>query len=447
MGPGIDAILAKICDGASDKNNSKCVKMLLEIHKEIVKVFERAGAIHAKLNEVSKAISVSSIVKGSLLGSAGVSLTALTLMPIHAHLNSTTIALIFLLIILFTATAYGSAPAFFTSIVAVLFLNYFFIPPFHTFRIAEPQNWVALGAFLITSIIAGGLSAREKRRAEEAESGRKEIERLYAELNEAFQKASQAEALKQSEQLKSALLDAVSHDLRTPLTSMKAAVTTLLVNFNDASENRGSLDEEGRREMLEVIDSEIDRLNHLLEGLIEIAQIEAGSKEPRRAWSNLDEIISIALARSTGITGRHQIKIDLPPEIPPLRVDEKAFAEVLYVLIENATKYSPLKSEIIIRARKIARQDSIEVSVEDQGVGIPLEVRGKVFDKFFRFSADVTGTRQRPAGLGMGLAIARALVEAHGGRIWVEDTANGKGARICFTIPLTQDEIAVMETP
>jgi K+-sensing histidine kinase KdpD len=381
--------------------------------------------------------------RGSLSGATIVALIVIGLSPFNQHLNSTTIALILLLLILFIAAGYGSAPAFLTSIVAVLCLNFFFIPPYHTFRIADPQNWIALSAFAITSLIAGGLSAREKRRAEEAETGRKEIERLYAELHQAFQKASQAEALKQSEQLKSALLDAVSHDLRTPLTSMKAAVTTLLVTRNQAGQQGVSLDEEGRREMLEVIDSEIDRLNHLLEGLIEIAQIEAGSKEPRRTWASLDEIVSIALARASGITAHHRVKLDLAGELPPVRVDEKALAEVFYVLIENATKYSPSNTEIVIAARRTLEGDALKVSVEDQGVGIPPDLRGRVFDKFFRFSVPDSGARQRPAGLGMGLAIARALVEAHGGHIWIEDTSTGKGTRVSFTIPLKRNEAGI----
>jgi two-component system sensor histidine kinase KdpD len=383
-------------------------------------------------------------IKGSLTGAVVVALIVIGLSPFNQHLNSTTIALTLLLLILFIAAGYGSAPAFLTSIVAVLCLNFFFIPPYHTFRIADPQNWIALAAFLITSLIAGGLSARERRRAEEAEAGRKEIERLYSELNEAFQKASEAEAVKQSEQLKSALLDAVSHDLRTPLTSMKAAVTTLLVSNKDL-DGKGQLDEDGRREMLEVIDSEIDRLNHLLEGLIEIAKIEAGSKEPRRTWSNLDEIVSLALARAAAITANHQVKVDLSEQLPALRVDEKALAEVFYVLIENATKYSPSNTEITIKAEKTVEGDGLKVSVEDRGVGIPLSLRGRVFDKFFRFSAPDSSARQRPAGLGMGLAIARALVEAHGGKIWIEDTSTGKGTRVSFTIPLNREPIALVQ--
>ncbi len=139
-----------------------------------------------------------------------------------------TVALALLLIVLLIATRFGSRPAYFASILAALCLNFFFLPPFNTLTIADPENWVALIVFMVIALVAGELSARAKTRAEEAEAGRREIERLYEELRGAFGRASQAEALRRSEQLKTALLDAVTHDLRTPLTSIKASVTTLL---------------------------------------------------------------------------------------------------------------------------------------------------------------------------------------------------------------------------
>src|SRR5262252_3551650 len=144
------------------------------------------------------------------------------------HINPTTVALVFLLIILFVATAWGSRPAIVASVIGIVCFNFFFLPPFRTFAIRDPHNWVAFIVFMITAITVGQLSGRVKRRAEEAEAARAEVERLYYELQDSFERSSQAKALKQSERLKSALLDAVTHDLRTPLTSIKASATTLL---------------------------------------------------------------------------------------------------------------------------------------------------------------------------------------------------------------------------
>jgi two-component system sensor histidine kinase KdpD len=177
----------------------------------------------------------------------------------------------------------------------MLCFNFLFLPPVGTLTIADPDNWIALAAFLITAITAGQLSASARRRAEEAESGRREIERLYNELRDAFERASHAEALRQSERLKSALLDAVTHDLRTPLTSIKVSVTTLLEEGREDGEPV-ALSGQERREMLNVIDEECDRLNRFIEGLVELARIEAGELRLRRRWGNIEEIIAAALA-------------------------------------------------------------------------------------------------------------------------------------------------------
>src|SRR5262249_46269746 len=160
----------------------------------------------------------------------------------------------------------------------VICFNFFYLPPIGAFTISASDNWIALVAFLITAMTVGQLSSRIKRRAEEADTARREIERLYRELQEAFEKASQVKALEQSERLKSALLDAVTHDLRTPLTSIKASVTTLLEEFGRTGSGPLEtirLDPEGRREMLEIIDEEADRLNRFIEGLMDLARIEA----------------------------------------------------------------------------------------------------------------------------------------------------------------------------
>src|SRR5688572_6481039 len=136
------------------------------------------------------------------------------LLPFQTFLNSTTIALALLLVVLFVAALFGSGPAFLASIIGVLCFNFFFLPPYYTFHIADWENWVAFGAFIITALTAGQLSLYARRRAKESEQRRKEIERLYRELQAAFEQASQAEAFRRSEKLKSALLDAVTHDLR-----------------------------------------------------------------------------------------------------------------------------------------------------------------------------------------------------------------------------------------
>ncbi len=375
---------------------------------------------------------------------AAVSVAGLTIVLklLGGHINATTVSLVLLLNVLIIATRWGSLPALAASILAMLCFNFFFLPPFGAFTIAAPDNWVAVVVFLITAVTAGQLSARAKRRAEEAEVGRREIERLYAELQDAFERASHTEALRQSEKLKSALLDAVTHDLRTPLTSIKASITTLLdeVRGRANGEQRSALDADSKLEMMEVIDEESDRLNRFIGGLIELARIEAGELQLRRRWGAVDEIVSAALLRAEPVTREHRIELSIENELPVVRVDERAVSEVVYTLVDNAAKYSPPGSTIRIAARR-AGDELIEMAVEDRGAGIAVDLRERVFDKFFRATRDGDVKTPAPAGTGMGLAIARGIIEAHNGRIWIESGQAG-GTRAVFTLPVGDEDPA-----
>lgn len=370
----------------------------------------------------------------------GTALVTLVLAFFQARINSTTVALTFLLVVLFVALFRGSGPALVASVLGMLSFNFFFLPPLYTFSIAHPQNWVALTAFFTTAVAVGQLSARAKRRAEEAEMAKQELERLYSELRDAFERASQAEALRRSEKLKSALLDAVTHDLRTPLASVKASITTLL------DEARGTkdagqpvvLDEESRLDMMEVIDQESDRLNRFIGDLIELARIEAGELQLRPRWGSIDEIISTALTRAEPLTAQHKIEVEVEKELPLVRVDNRTVSEVVYSLIDNAAKYSPVNTTIRVTASR--GDEVVYVAVEDMGKGVPAELRRRVFDKFFRAMRDGDVTTGEPSGTGMGLAIAKGIVEAHGGHIWLEPRREGTGTRVCFTLPIGDEE-------
>lgn len=353
-----------------------------------------------------------------------------------SHVNSTTVALVFLLIVLFVAARWGARPAIAASFAGMLCFNYFFIPPTGTFTITDPENWVALAAFLIIAITAGQLSAKARRRAEEAEAGHREIERLYLELQAAFERASHAEALRRSERLKSALLDAMTHDIRTPLTSIKASVTTLLDEMR--ADEAFSLDSEGRREMLEVINEEADRLNRFIENLVELARIESGELRLRRRWGSIEEIIQASLELAGPRLKDHVVEVSIEKDIPAVRVDGRAVTEVLYSLVDNAAKYSQPGTRIRIDASR--RDNSVQLAVEDEGIGIPVELRQNVFEKFFRVGAGGEHVSARASGIGMGLAIARGIIEAHSGRIWIEDAPGGRGTRFVFALPVESDD-------
>lgn len=376
-----------------------------------------------------------------VVGVVGIAVVTALLRPLGASINPTTVALAMLLVVLFVAASWGSRPAIVVSIFGVLSLNFFFLPPIGTLSIAQPDNWIALISFLITAVTAGELSARVNRRAAEAEAARREIERLYEELRSAFERASHAEALRQSERLKSALLDAVTHDLRTPLTSIKASVTTLLDDLKSSTADAppAALNEEGRQEMLEVINEECDRLNRFIEGLVELARIEAGELRLRRKWGTIDEMIEMALARANTLTDDHRVQVDIEDNLPVVLVDSRAVSEVIYTIVDNAAKYSPAGTLIRINASR-ADGAMIRTVVEDRGPGIPVALRERVFDKFFRATRDEDSSRHQPSGTGMGLAIARGIVEAHGGRIWIESGEGGVGTRVVFTLPIGDEE-------
>ena len=378
---------------------------------------------------------------GYLGAVAGTVLITALLAPFQQQANSTTVALAFLLVVLFVALFWGSRPALLASVLGAFSFNFFFLPPLYRLTIAHPQNWIALAVFFTTALAVGQLSARAKRRAEEAEGGKREIERLYEQLQTAFERASHAEGLRQSEKLKSALLDAVSHDLRTPLTSIKASITTLIDEARgQAGDNQPvALDKEARLEMLEVIDEESDRLNRFIGGLIELARIEAGELRLRRRWGAIDEIVSTALTRAKTLTEKHQIEVKIEKELPIVRVDSNAVSEVLYTLVDNAAKYSRAGTKISINAQG-ANDGMITMAVEDQGQGIPIDLRERVFDKFFRATRNGDVSTHQPSGTGMGLAIAKGIVEAHDGKIWIESGQGGKGTRVVFTLPIGDEE-------
>ena len=383
---------------------------------------------------------------GYLAAVVGVTAVTGVLKLFGDHVNSTTVALGLLLVVLLVAAGWGSRPAVLASLLGVICFNFFYLPPVGRLSIEEPDNWVALFVFLATAFTAGHLWSRAKSQAEEADAGRREIERLYTELQDAIERASQAKALEQSERLKSALLDAVTHDLRTPLTSIKASVTTLLDDARSQAVGgeAGALDTEGRREMMEVIDEETDRLNRFIEGLMELARIEAGEMHLRRRWGSIEEIITMALKRAAPLTREHQIEVRIDEGLPAVRVDDRAVAEVVYTLIDNAAKYSPVKTTINVEA-KSRDEETVQLSVEDHGPGIPVELRERVFDKFFRAMRDGDSGRHQPSGSGMGLAIAKGIVEAHGGSIWIEEAPDGHGSRVVFSLPIGDEGEAPLE--
>jgi len=338
-------------------------------------------------------------------------------------------ATLMLLDVVLVARLFGFGPALTAAAIGSGSYSYFFLPP-EGFAIEKPEDWVAFVTFTVTAVVAGELASRAERRAAEAQAGRREIERLYQELQSAFDRASEAEAARRNEQLKAALLDALTHNLRTPLTSIKASVTALI--RAEAWSATSELSGEGRSELLQVIDEESDRLNRFIEGLSTSDQREAAPPIHLRAV-DVRKLVQSGLHRAETVTRDHRVIVSVAAEVPAVSVDAASITEVIYILLDNASKYAPAGTTVTVESVSEGERE-VRVSVRDEGPGIPEALRERVFDKFFRIPARESHDPNR-GGIGLGLPIARRLVEAQGGRIWIEAPASGRGTSVVMTLP------------
>lgn len=239
----------------------------------------------------------------------------------------------------------------------------------------------------------------------------------------AVEKLAHAEAGRESERLRSILLDSVTHDFRTPLTAIKASAQSML--------GEGQLDDNARRELLTVINEECDRLDRLVGEAARMAQLDAHAVELELKPHHIREAVDAALATNQNTLARHQVRVNIPDELPRAVMDVRHTEEIISQLLDNAGKYSPRGTPITISAEVQGRM--LVTSVADQGPGIEAIDASLIFDKFYRGR----GQRQSVQGTGMGLAIAKAIIEAHGGTIWVTTQA-GRGSVFSFTLPLAR---------
>jgi two-component system sensor histidine kinase KdpD len=257
----------------------------------------------------------------------------------------------------------------------------------------------------------------------------------------AVDKLARADAANESERLRAALLDSVTHDLRTPLTSIKASVTSLLSHSEgkeppdgtavaSADESPGGvLTPAQRLELLTVIDEESDRLNNLIAQAIEMASLDAHEVQLEIAPHPVQQVVSSALENSADLLQGRVVEVRMPDSLPRVNIDPVWIEKVLVHLLENAVKYSPAEESIFISAEH--EGGNLIVSVADRGIGIDATEQSMIFDKFYRGQSQ----RYRVAGTGMGLAISKAIVESHGGTISVT-SQSGSGSVFSFTLPV-----------
>ncbi len=235
------------------------------------------------------------------------------------------------------------------------------------------------------------------------------------------EQAHQTELLEATEKLQTALLNSISHDLRTPLVSITGALSSM-------QESGPALDEEVRESLIETARGEAERLNRLVGNLLDISRLEAGGMQLHREACDVQELIGSALEQIGTPLKDHLVNVEISPKIPLVPLDFVLFSRVLVNVIDNALKYSPLEKPIEIRAR-VSKQD-LEISIADRGEGIPVDDLERIFDKFYRV--------QRPdnvSGTGLGLSICKGIVEAHHGCIQAENRRGG-GAIFRIRVPL-----------
>jgi two-component system sensor histidine kinase KdpD len=280
------------------------------------------------------------------------------------------------------------------SLASMLAFNWFFLPPTHTFQLRDGANWAVLAVYLATAVVVSALAARARRRAELAEAREREAAaRAAAEL--------EAEALRRSDALKTSLLHAVSHDLRSPLTAIVAAASGL-------ANPQVTLDDADRRELVETIRIEAERLNRLVGNLLDLSRLRAGAAVPRPELWTVDDLVARSLDELGPRGDRVTVTFDGEP--PPIEVDAAQLERVLVNLLDNALKFSPPETQVALRVEP--RADRIRMHVVDEGSGVPdLEA---VFEAFHSIG-----------GAGLGLAIARGFAEANGAAVWAEATPHG----------------------
>jgi len=450
--------------------------------------------------------------------------------------NETTVALGFLLVVLGVATVWGLLEAVVASVAATLCFNYFFLPPVGTWIIADPENWIALSAFLVVSVVASQLSERARRKTREAIEHQQETERLYTlsrmvlmlggspvqvagdvprlvqqvfeavsvvlyhresgqifrtgereiplsddELRELVlqgsviddparrftawpvslggkplgslgilgaslsdgarqavanllaialesagsrELAGRAELVRESEEFKATLLDALAHELKTPLTSLKAAVSVL-------TDSAGPPADVG--ELLTVVKEETERLNRLVSEVLQMARLEAGKLRLNRQTCSVECLIDQAVSDAKRLLEGREVQVSIDPGLSPVAADKDLIQTVVRCLLDNAAKYSGPGKPIRVAAERSDSQ--ICISVIDEGPGLDEQELSRVFERYYRGPA----ARGSMPGMGMGLAIARDIVTAHGGRMWAESWP-GQGSRFSFTLPVAEKD-------
>jgi two-component system, OmpR family, sensor histidine kinase KdpD len=343
------------------------------------------------------AVAVTAVIVVSLIYSRAFAVT-----------NPTTVALTLLLVVLVAAAVSRLWVAVVTSFVAVACINFFFLPPIGRFTISDPENWVAMFGFIAVSLVASRLSAAAHDRAA-----------IATERAQLLEERKAAEIARKSEELKSALLASLAHDLGTPLTAIRVAASNLQGSW---------LTDEQRHEQSEVVLTEVERLQRLFQNILEMARIEAGAIALEHRWVHPSEIVEAARGLVEFTLQGHPLDVQCDVGVL-VKLDPRLTGSALAHLLENAAQYSPPESPILVKARVVDNQ--LEIAVHDRGPGVKESDLPHLFERFYRGE---TAKRASP-GTGMGLSIALGFISAERGRVWAANRPDG-GATFTLAVPV-----------
>ena len=344
------------------------------------------------------------------------------MMPVRSDITRATPALALVVPIVVAALVGGRVAALAVVPVAVLAFNVVFIPPQWTLDVDALDDGVALAVFGLVAVVVGTLVAQEGERRQSAEERAAELQALNSELQSVqrererlAEEATRAMVLERIDEQRAALLRSVSHDLRTPLATIRAVASDLL--------GGAAYDEATRAELLALVADESERLDRLVANLLNLSRIEAGALRPDRQAVAVEELVTHTVKRLVRVLGRRRVQVELG-HLPLVDGDYTQLEQVFTNLLENAARHAPSGSTIRIGGREAGGR--VEIWVDDEGAGVAPFERHRIFEPFRRGDGSSSS--------GIGLAICKAIVEAHGGTIKVNGAPSG-GARLLFTLP------------
>ena len=321
-------------------------------------------------------------------------------LAMRARFDLVNIAMVYLVAVVLVALRSSRGASAFTAVLCMAAFDFLFVPPEGTFTVDDVQYLFTFAIMLGVALVISGLTDDVRRQA-----------RAQAEL----------EIAAETERIRSALLASISHDLRTPLAVMTGASSSL-------AEKGERLAADERRALARSIYDQANDMSEHVAKVLQMTRLENGSIALERDWASIAEIAGSALARLSQRLASHRVLVEVPPDLPLVRVDAPLVEQAMANLLENAAKHTPAGT--VVRLRAMARVAEVEVAVEDYGGGIADADLDRVFAKFQRGAAEPT-----VGGVGLGLSICRAIVRLHGGRAWAERVPEG-GTAFRFTLPM-----------